>query len=239
MFVPPSTGLRPSNIRFEDSTSGSNSSSSGSGSSSDSDSTTIRGPPIAAQVAKLKRLTKHSTPIYEDYMPASPIESPAASDSDTASLAEGGQSKRGKKRTRTPSSDDDDNDDIDSGTAAAADRPLTNDSIRQQLAKITAYLNSNAGKSKVNVGDGKEAKKESAEQPSKKAKDEASVGAEEKESDKKKVVKKQTKVITYSGRSNSKQPTGGLTFKERKALHTSLSQLTKITERVVGLAKNA
>lgn len=238
MFVPPSTGPRPNNIRFEDSTSGSSGSSgtgSGSDSSSDSDSATIRGPPIAAQVAKLKRLTKHSTPIYEDYMPASPIGSPAASDSDTASLAEAPSKRVKTKRARTSSSDNDNNDDhVDAG-----DRPLTNDSIRQQLARITAYLNSNAGKSKVNVGDGKEAKKESAEQPSKKVKTEAGGDAEEKEGDKKKVVKKQTKVITYSGRSNSKQPTGGLTFKERKALHTSLSQLTKITERVVGLAKNA
>ena len=214
------------------SSSSSSSSASGSSSGSGDDDEPI-GPTIEAQVAKLKELTKKSRPIYEDYMPTSPAESPAATDSDASIHDDTEQtaSKFAKKIRRDSSSDND----------SGLDR-LDEDDVRRQLAKISSYLEANAGKSgkkkKVQLSEKGSAGKEAADNKKKK---QTPQGQDEQNEEKKEGSKvKKQKVIVYSGNATSgKRNSSGLTFKQRKSLQTSLSQLTKITEKIVGIAKDA
>ena len=214
------------------SSSSSSSGSSGSSSSSNSSDSPV-GPSIAAQVAKLKELTKHSRPIYEDYMPTSPAESPAATDSDNSN---GGgdipSASKHQKRIRQVSSSDND---------SGVDRIDNDEAFRRQIVKLSSYLEANAGKKKKVQHDEKDnvGKEASGNEHKKKKQARKGVDVDEEAEEPKAAPVKKQKVIAYSDRPTTKKPPTGLTFKQRKSLQTSLTQLTKLTEKIVGIARDA
>ena len=164
-------------------------------------------------------------------MPTSPTESPAASDSDS--------SQKKRPRAEASSGDDDDDDDNDSGL----DKPASDEVLRRQIAKLNSYLQANASKKKKSqlgqkdhVVGGKET--DSNEHKKKAQVRKGRVDKEDSEDSKTPPVKKKQKVIVYSEKPAAKKP-GGLTFKQRKSLHASLTQLTRITEKIVGIARDA
>ena len=216
--------------RSSSSSSSSSSSGSGSGSSSDSNDSPV-GPSIAAQVAKLKELTKHSRPIYEDYMPTSPAESPAATDSDNSNGDIPSASKH-QKRVRQVSSSDND---------SGVEKIDNDEAFRRQIVKLSSYLEANAGKKKKVQHDEKDnvGKEASGNEHKKKKQARKGVDVDEEAEEPKAAPVKKQKVIAYSDRPTTKKPPTGLTFKQRKSLQTSLTQLTKLTEKIVGIARDA
>ena len=209
--------------------SSSSSSSSGSGSGSSSGNDSPVGPSIAAQVAKLKELTKNSRPIYEDYMPTSPAESPAATDSDNSN-GDIPSSSKNQKRVRQVSSSDND---------SGVERIDNDEAFRRHIVKLSSYLEANAGKKKKVQHDEKDnvGKEASGNELKKKKQARKAVGHDQEAEEPKGAAVKKQKVIAYSEKP-SKKPSG-LTFKQRKSLQTSLTQLTKLTEKIVGIARDA
>ena len=113
------------------------------------------------------------------------------------------------------------------------------EAFRRQIVKLSSYLEANAGKKKKVQHDEKDnvGKEASGNEHKKKKQARKGVDVDEETEEPKAASVKKLKAIGYSDKPTKKP--SGLTFKQRKSLQTSLTQLTKLTEKIVGIARDA
>jgi len=223
----------------------------GTTSSSSSSSSNHSLPPVqprfthkdAQEVKKLATLAKQGRPIYEDYMPTSPIRGDPDSDSE-------GEPAKKSLRRHVSESEEDDTDDKAHAEEDEVDEEEA-DKFRKALLKFKSdYYSANAsGKKKVEHQKKKKNDDRSAakkKQDNQRRSDDNEEEEEGKNSQKKKVKPKV--VVQFKSRGSSGGGGGGgdlgarktgLTYKARKSLQTSITQASKHLERIAAITKDA
>jgi len=205
--------------------SGNSSSSSGSGDSCKEKQEKIAR--LEKEAARLAKLAKHSRPIYEDYMPTSPVRRYPESDSDN-------ESSPPNKRTKHAVSESEN---------SAGEEVSYDDNISQtnysELLELRDKLNSAIANAAKKESQGDDKKKGSESVVAKEAKVGGSKNKEDKRSVQKKEDQKAVKTIRYKNTPTNDNSPRGLTFKKRKALQSQLNQLVKVTAKVIDIAKDA